>query len=185
MYLSLQPDLPPRVGGRSQASFGFKPLLAREIHGAPSHGSPRKVSTAGPTDYPPVSKSSSAHPADSRGGELPCLKKRNEGSTRLRGRWEHICFATFTGTHSVCLALYPRKRRGTHPRTELLIGGPIPVGHHASSLLSFSNLSSCGSQWSFLPVKIQSTTYPTPMECAFCSSSEGDTKEQAGHSSAH
>ena len=158
MCLSIQPDLPPRVGGRSQASFGF-PLLAREVHGAPSHGSPRRVSTAGPTDYPPVSKSSSAHPADSRGGELPRLKKRNEGSTRLRGGWEHICFATFTGTHSVRLALNPRKRHGTNPRTELLIGGPIPVDHHASSLLSFSNLSSCGSQWSFLPVKIQSINH--------------------------
>lgn len=67
--------------------------------------------------------------------------------------------------------VYPRKRRGTHPRTDLPTGGKYQVGrghYFTFILLPFSNRSSCGSQWSFLRVKkIQSTTHPTAMNVSF------------------
>lgn len=138
---------PPSQGWGQLSSFlCFPPvfLWAQEIHGVPIHSSARKASAPCPEVYPPSVKVDSPPRA---AGFL--------GSTRKEGK-EHLVPHTVSASK-----IYPRNRHGRHSGMLCPLGDAFTRTTTPPPLLPFSDLGSCGSQWSFPQVQNSINLPPT------------------------
>lgn len=158
----------PTAGGKTQASAS--PLLSLNP-GGPQSSNPQqlgKCKRRWRSGSP--SKANSARTEDLLPGRRASRQEKKEESTERGGS---PSASPVPQALSASLKSLPKEETWHAPQDRAAhwregTSWQRPLLHLHPPLLPFSNISSCGSQWSFLQVKkIQSTTHPTAINMSF------------------